>query len=100
MTIQQKLLEYYKKCLSELPNDFISARNWVGETYIHKGVCYCAIVLFRGNAKNLNWTRKYETDTRGYWGPIPESALNKEEIISSIQLRIEILSKIVNETNE
>lgn len=99
MTIQQKLLEYYKKCLSELPDRMHKITKYLIHNHIELGVCYCARYAFNEDITMEDWVLD-NIKLACYWGPVPVTANRVEGVKERLQLRIDILSKIVNENKD
>lgn len=95
LEIQTKLLEYYEKWVPQMPKDSVSmAISFLTAMRLHFGVCHVASEIF--NVMCDDWVE--EQKQRGeYWGEVPCHCTTIEEITAALQLRIDILTKLVNQ---
>lgn len=100
MTIQQKLYNHYKMVIEEvkqLPQDTYieDIKNLLKDKGCINGVCYCMEHVFDRDGYNLDWINKNTPAESMHWFRIPAKSYTKEEILESLEYRLNILSKYI-----
>jgi len=93
--LQQKLLAYYQENLAALPEDFKKAIRFCDEKEIDMGICRCAAQVFQEDLYDSEWVEEHVNTNGSDWGKRPGHAQTTEEIKQALQLRIDILQKIL-----
>jgi hypothetical protein len=95
LELQIALLAHYNKAMARVQEaeTFEDAKQIVRRMRVRRGVCYCAWNVF--DEYLGDWVNRYANSDK-HWGPKPDEATTKEEIIERLQLRIDILTKEIN----
>jgi hypothetical protein len=98
LELQRALLAHYNLAKQRVQEaeGFSDAKRITKEMFVLTGICCCAYLAFDTDVYSENWVNKDAKDGDRYWGETPSTATTKEQIIERLQLRIDILTKEIN----
>jgi hypothetical protein len=98
LELQRALLAHYNlaKQRAGQAETFEDAKRIIKQMLVHKGLCYCAHEVFFEHVYDEEWVIGNAPFGKVYWRSLPSAANTKEEIIERLQLRIDILTKEIN----
>ena len=91
------LIGYYKDTISEIKkeDDMVIIRNIILNRHVHLGICYCAFHSFNTPIYSDKWVYSKKSIDSGFWYRTPQRSKNKEEILESLQVRVEIMQSFL-----
>lgn len=101
-TLLTNLIAYYATHLSFIENElkgesFATIHSYIREHHLSFGICYCAGHVFR--VKDIEWASEgYTKEFSLFWCHIPEFRDTTEEIIETMNTRLEIMRTILANT--
>lgn len=93
------LIEYYQKGLKNLPLEANDYRKYLNDNHLDYGICCCAKNCFNTNIFYSKWVTKDESFGH-YWFIPPAICEDREQIIESLQYRINNMQRILKKINE
>lgn len=96
--ILKKLIAHYSMVirLCEI-KDYKNTRRIIFDKGVHLGICYAASYYFDENIYGEKWVQKHNKHICfGSWDEYPNNFHKKEEIISSLQYRLDKMNEILN----
>jgi hypothetical protein len=97
LELQRALLAHYNLAKQRVQEaeTFEDAKRIIFQMHVQRGICFCSRKVFDEIIEG-EWIERNVRFDAMYWGPLPYDATTKEEIIERLQLRIDILTKEIN----
>lgn len=92
-----QLIDYYKKHLEVIKDySFGESLTYLSKKGLKYGICYCSDIVFKESIVDYI-IDKTETNSSGYWFRTPYSSKNKEEIVESLEFRINKMTEMLKD---
>ena len=88
-----KLISYYELGITavKLIDSFTKIQSVLEAQSLELGICHCSIVVFDEVIHWDEWVRSLLPEGSFYWLRPPSYCINKEEVLNSLQKRVDIL---------
>lgn len=97
------LIRYYKRHLNYIKDnpkyDTVSdVKDYLDMFYLSNGICFCAHKVFMVDVYSEDWVIAYKPNS-SYWCARPDIYNTLEDIYTSLQTRISIMEKMLEDDN-
>jgi len=101
----KEMIAHYENVIETLPTIMEDVCRYTQVNQVDLGICKCAAFRFGTDIYKVRWTKKYANKgigICGYWGYVPCNSINetREQVTDCLQLRVDIMKKILNEKLE